>query len=46
MAKTKNQVEFDLSLLSLEQLIEIHKDIETFLRYLESSKVDVESEEN
>lgn len=46
MANKKKQVEFDLSELSLDELIEIHNDISEFLTYLEEKKEEVESEDN
>lgn len=45
MANKQKQVEFDLSELSLDELIEIHKDISDFLNYLEETKEEVESED-
>lgn len=45
MAKAKSKVEFDLSELSLDELIEIHGDIESFLHDLQDEKEEVESED-
>jgi len=34
-----NKVDFDLSQLSLQELIEVYQDIATFLEFLESKKI-------
>lgn len=34
-----NKVNFDVSKLSLEELIKVYENIEMFLKYLESSKI-------
>ena len=36
------KVDFDLSLLSLEELIEVFNDIDSFIQYLIDSKIEVE----
>ena len=38
-------VDFDLSLLSLEELIEVFNDIDSFIQYLLDSKIEVEKED-
>lgn len=42
MAKENNKVDFDLSALSLEELIEVYEKINNFLEYLDDSKVEIE----
>lgn len=42
MAKDNNKVDFDLSTLSLEELIEVYEKINNFLEYLDDSKVEIE----
>ena len=39
------KVDFDLSLLSLEELIEVFNDIDSFIQYLNDSKIEVEKED-
>ena len=39
------KVDFDLSLLSLEELIEVFNDIDTFIQYLNDIKIEVEKED-
>lgn len=38
MEKKEKKVEFDLSTLSLKELIEVYKEVEDYLRYLDESK--------
>lgn len=42
MAKENSKVDFDLSALSLEELIEVYDKIEDFLVYLEEARVEIE----
>ncbi len=42
MKKSENKVGFDLSDLSLEDLIKVYKDITSFLQYLDSNKIEIE----
>ena len=42
MKKSENKVGFDLSDLSLEELIKVYKDITSFLQYLDSNKIEIE----
>jgi len=39
------KVDFDLSLLSLEELIEVFNDIDSFIQYLNDTKIEVEKED-
>ena len=38
------KVDFDLSLLSLEELIEVFNDIDSFIQYLNDNKIEAEKE--
>ena len=42
MVKETNKVDFDLSTLSLEELIEVYEKIQDFLGYLEEARVEIE----
>lgn len=42
MTKENNKVDFDLSTLTLEELIEVYEKIENFLEYLDESRVEIE----
>lgn len=42
MTKENNKVDFDLSALTLEELIEVYEKIENFLEYLDESRVEIE----
>lgn len=42
MTKENNKVDFDLSALTLEELIEVYEKIENFLEYLDDSRVVIE----
>lgn len=42
MKKEENKVNFDLSVLSLEELIETYENINIFLDYLKESKIEIE----
>ena len=37
--KNEKTVEFDLSLLSLQELVSVYQKVEEFLEYLESKKI-------
>ena len=39
------KVNFDLSTLTLEELIEVYDDINVFLDYLEESKIEIEEKD-
>ena len=40
-----NKKDYDLSDLSLEQLVEVYKNIEEYLKYLNESKIEIEKKE-
>lgn len=42
MKKEENKVNFDLSVLSLEELIEVYENIEEFLKYLNENRIEIE----
>lgn len=42
MTKEKSKVDFDLSTLTLEELIEVYENIDEFLVFLEESKLETE----
>ncbi|MBR6820711.1 MAG: hypothetical protein IKM55_00635 [Bacilli bacterium] len=42
MTKENNKVDFDLSALTLEELIEVYEKIENFLEYLDDSRIEIE----
>ena len=42
MTKENNKVDFDLSALTFEELIEVYEKIENFLEYLDDSRVEIE----
>lgn len=46
MAKKEEKVDFDLSVLSLNELIEAYNNIEEFLGFLNDSKVEIEEKED
>ena len=46
MAKEKTSVDFDLSTLSLQELIEVYENIDNFLEFLNESKLELEEEGN
>lgn len=46
MAKEKTSVDFDLSTLSLQELIEVYENIDDFLEFLNESKLELEEEGN
>jgi hypothetical protein len=45
MAKKEEKVDFDLSVLNLNELIEAYNNIEEFLAFLNDSKVEVDEKE-
>ena len=45
MAKKEEKVDFDLSVLSLNELIEVYNNIEEFLGFLNDSKIEIEEKE-
>lgn len=42
MKKQENKVDFDLSILKLEELIKVYDDIENFIKYLNDKKIIIE----
>ena len=46
MNKDENKVDFDLSILTLQELIEVYQNITDFMQYLENSKIVLEDKEN
>ena len=40
MDKEENRINFDMSLLSLEQLIEVYNDIDKFIKTLSNKKIE------
>lgn len=46
MKKKEEKVGFDLSNLSLQELIEVYNNIEEFIGYLEENKIEVEEEKD
>lgn len=45
MAKKEEKVDFDLSVLNLNELIEAYNNIEEFLTFLNDSKIEVDEKE-
>lgn len=45
MKNVEKKREFDLSKLKLNELLEVYKEINTFLKYLKENKIDLEGEE-
>lgn len=45
MKKEKSKIDFDLSTLTLEELIEVYENIDEFLVFLEESKLEIEEKE-
>ncbi len=45
MRKEEEKIDFDLSLLQLNELIEAYRDINDFLNFLEEEKQEIEDEE-
>ena len=46
MEKNDNKVDFDLSTLSLQELIKVYEDMNEFMEFLESSKIEEEKVED
>ena len=44
--KEETKVDFDLSALTLEQLVEVYEDINVFIDYLNESKIETEEKES
>ena len=45
MKREDNKFDFDLSALTLEELITVYNDVDDFIIFLESKKVEVEKKE-
>lgn len=46
MKKKEEKVGFDLSNLSLQELIEVYNNIEEFMQYLDENKIEVDDEKD
>ena len=46
MRKKEEKVGFDLSNLSLQELIEVYNNIDEFIQYLEENKIEVDEEKD
>lgn len=46
MKNEEEKVGFDLSTLTLQELIEVYQDITDFLQFLNETKIDLEEKEN
>jgi len=42
----EEKVDFDLSVLTLDELVETYKEIMEFLKYLENSKIEIEGKKD
>ncbi len=45
MKKSEGKYEFDLSQLSLKELIDVYNEINSFLKYLDENKLEIGSDE-
>ena len=45
MKREDNKFDFDLSVLTLEELITVYNDVDDFISFLESKKVEVEKKD-
>ena len=45
MKKDENKVDFDLSVLKLEELIKVYDDVSNFIKYLKDKKIVIEEKE-
>ena len=45
MKKEENKVDFDLSVLSFEELIKVYDDVNNFIKYLDNKKIIIEEKE-
>lgn len=46
MTKKENKVNFDLSILTLTDLIKVYEDVQSFIYYLEDKRIEEEKEES
>lgn len=42
MKKEENKVDFDLSVLKLDELIKVYEDVENFIKFLNDKKIIIE----
>ena len=42
MTKEENKVDFDLSVLSFEELIKVYENVDNFIKYLNDKKIIIE----
>ena len=45
MKKEENKVDFDLSVLSFEELIKVYDNVNNFIKYLNDKKIIIEEKE-
>jgi hypothetical protein len=45
MKKEENKVDFDLSVLSFEELIKVYDNVNNFIKYLNDKKIVIEEKE-
>ena len=45
MKNERSKVDFDLSVLTLEELIKVYENIENFIKYLKDKKIVIEEKE-
>lgn len=45
MKKDENKVDFDLSILKLEELINVYNEVNNFIKYLKDKKIVIEEKE-
>lgn len=46
MKKDENKVDFDLSVLKLDELIKVYEEVENFTKYLKDKKIVIEEKVN
>lgn len=46
MVKENSKIDFDLSTLTLEELIEVYEKIDEFIEFLDESKIEIEEKGN
>lgn len=46
MKKEENKVDFDLSVLTFEELIKVYENVENFIKFLKDKKIVVEEKVN
>lgn len=45
MKREENKFDFDLSVLTLEELITVYNDVDDFISFLDSKKVEIEKKD-